>query len=402
MCCLKEFPLIHIFLCIQFIVFGLIINLIQLILFLVLSQINKSLYRRINYYLVYSIYSQLVFLVDWWAPCQLKVYCQPEVLEDFGKKNAVIIMNHHYELDWLFGFMMGDREAILGNCRVYAKKMLQYVPIIGWAWRLSDIVFLERNWEKDKLNLASRLNELLNYPSSVWLLLFPEGTRFSPEKHAVSRKFAASRNLPDLKHHLIPRTKGFSFTMSELDPERMCYLYDVTLVAGGEGVAPPNLTSAICGRSTRAAMYIRRYKFSDIPKDEKESGEWLMNLFQEKDELKESFLETGCFKPLSAATKANAPKCEQVEIQRRVYSLIVTIVLQCCVQIPIIGLVVYGSCITRMVIGLILLLSWIAMHWFLKLTKISDSSSYGGKSTQQVTTKDATPADTSTHTKKDM
>ena len=37
------------------------------------------------------------------------------------------------------------------NCfifRVYVKKMLQYVPIIGWAWKLSDVVFLERNWEK--------------------------------------------------------------------------------------------------------------------------------------------------------------------------------------------------------------------------------------------------------------
>jgi 1-acyl-sn-glycerol-3-phosphate acyltransferase len=26
--------------------------------------------------------------------------------------------------------------------------MLQYVPIIGWAWKLSDVIFLERNWEK--------------------------------------------------------------------------------------------------------------------------------------------------------------------------------------------------------------------------------------------------------------
>ncbi len=32
--------------------------------------------------------------------------------------------------------------------RVYVKKMLQYVPIIGWAWKLSDVIFLERNWEK--------------------------------------------------------------------------------------------------------------------------------------------------------------------------------------------------------------------------------------------------------------
>ena len=33
-------------------------------------------------------------------------------------------------------------------CRVYVKKMLKYVPIIGWAWGFSDVAFLERNWEK--------------------------------------------------------------------------------------------------------------------------------------------------------------------------------------------------------------------------------------------------------------
>ena len=34
------------------------------------------------------------------------------------------------------------------TCRVYVKKMLKYVPIIGWAWGFSDVAFLERNWEK--------------------------------------------------------------------------------------------------------------------------------------------------------------------------------------------------------------------------------------------------------------
>jgi len=384
---LKEFPLIHILLCVQFIVSGLIINFVQLVLFLLLSHISKPLYRKINYYLVYCIYTQLLFLVDWWAPCQLDIYTQPEVLEDFGKKNAVIIMNHHYELDWLFGWMVGDRAAILGNCRVYAKKMLQYVPIIGWAWRLSDVVFLERSWEKDKENLTHRLNELLTYPSSVWLLLFPEGTRFSPEKHAVSKQFAASRNLPDLKHHLVPRTKGFSFTVSQLDSDRISYLYDVTLVAGGEGVAPPNLTSAICGKATRASMYIRRYQLADIPKDEEGSAAWLMNLFQEKDLLKESFLQTGCFSELSGL-----PKCELVQTKRRIYSAVVTCILQLCVLVPIIGLIIFGSIITRLVIGVLLLLAWLAMHKFLQLTKISDSSSYGAK---------VPPSSASTSSKKD-
>ena len=42
-------------------------------------------------------------------------------------------MNHHYELDT---WMAADHWMILGNSRVYVKKAIQYVPIIGWAWCL--------------------------------------------------------------------------------------------------------------------------------------------------------------------------------------------------------------------------------------------------------------------------
>ena len=34
-----------------------------------------------------------------------------------GGEHAVILMNHHYELDWLYGWMVADRANILGNGR---------------------------------------------------------------------------------------------------------------------------------------------------------------------------------------------------------------------------------------------------------------------------------------------
>ena len=30
----------------------------------------------------------------------------------------------------------------------------RYVPILGWAWGLSDTIFLERNWEKDQVRFS--------------------------------------------------------------------------------------------------------------------------------------------------------------------------------------------------------------------------------------------------------
>lgn len=66
------------------------------------------------------------------------------------------------------------------------------------------------------------LFELLSKPLLVSLLvvstvafyfqltLFCEGTRFTPAKHKASIQFALKNGLKPLKHHLVPRTKGFT------------------------------------------------------------------------------------------------------------------------------------------------------------------------------------------------
>lgn len=41
----------------------------------------------------------------------------------------------------------------------------------------------------------------------------PEGTRYTPTKHEASLKFAKEKNLPLLKHHLTPRTRGFTTSL---------------------------------------------------------------------------------------------------------------------------------------------------------------------------------------------
>lgn len=372
---LREFTPIHVLFCVTFLVSGLCVNILQFVLYLLLARVNRRLYRCVNYYLVYTIYSQLLFLADWWSSAKLHIYCHPDLLKNMGNEHSLIIMNHHYELDWLYGWMVGDRCKLLGNCRVYVKKMLQYVPIIGWAWKLSDVVFLERNWEKDKDNLSRKLNQLLDYPSPVWVLLFPEGTRFSAEKHAASREFAASRGLPQLQHHLLPRTKGFSFTVSRADPKKITSVYDVTLVAGASASsAEPTLTSAICGRQTEAHMYIRKFALEDIPKDEEGSAAWLLQLFQEKDRLKESFLQTGSF-----SAQSGLPDHPCHDIERRWCSLAVICVLNCAVHIPVFLLLAWGGFYTRLVMALVFSLSWLAMRKFVNITKISKSSQYGKK-----------------------
>lgn len=56
-----------------------------------------------------------------------------------------------------------------------------------------------------------------------------EGTRFTEKKHEASVKFAEERGMTVLKHHLIPRTKGFTTSLPHL--REKCVIYDIQLVS---------------------------------------------------------------------------------------------------------------------------------------------------------------------------
>lgn len=372
----REFSLLHVMLFLSFMVSGVVINLVQLVLYLVVAKLfdNRRLFRSLNYYLIYSIYGQLLFLADWWSGSRVTYYCHPDILESLGQDHAVILMNHHYELDWLYGWMVGDRAGILGNCRVYVKKVLQYVPTIGWAWCFSDTLFLARDWSKDQVVLDDRLAALQDYPDPVWILLFPEGTRYTKEKYLASKKFAESRNLPVLKHHLVPRTKGFSYTISHLDPAKIRWVYDVTL--GCDMDTPPTLTNVLMGRSTSAHMYIKRYKLADIPKDEEGSAQWLSDLYVEKDELLDSFHRSGKFE------HPTLPSFVGVTMPPRPYSLALFLAVNMSVVLPLVWALLSGGWGTLFVGVVVVLLAMAGIKYFIGITQINNSSTYGEKKKQ--------------------
>ena len=78
-----------------------------------------------------------------------------DILYDWS--HSIIMMNHHYEVDWLAGWMCADRASVLGNCRVIAKKVLGLTPVMGWSWFVSDGILIHRNWDKDKDILANSI-----------------------------------------------------------------------------------------------------------------------------------------------------------------------------------------------------------------------------------------------------
>ena len=53
-------------------------------------------------------------LAQWWSLSDVEVFITDEDLKHFAKENAIYIMNHKYEIDWLMGWILCQRVRLLG------------------------------------------------------------------------------------------------------------------------------------------------------------------------------------------------------------------------------------------------------------------------------------------------
>jgi len=97
------------------------------------------------------------------------------------------------------------------------KQVLLLFPILGLAAYFLNFVFLSRTWTKDEGAIRKVFRSMIEGARKrskiFWICLFPEGTRLTPAKLQKSQEYAASKNLPHLKHLLIPRIKGLQATL---------------------------------------------------------------------------------------------------------------------------------------------------------------------------------------------
>lgn len=140
---------------------------------------------------------------------------------------------------------------------------------------------MERIFEKDKVKLGKQLVSLFRHSDPFSFIFFPEGTRFSKEKHKRSMKIARQKGLPELKHHLLPRTKGFvtfvqNLKKNDVDKKQLpVSIIDVLVAIHFEGSESSNWTfaDALKGQGANVKIVLRRYSIKDIPLVNNEQGE---------------------------------------------------------------------------------------------------------------------------------
>ncbi|KAL8940872.1 MAG: hypothetical protein Q9211_002062 [Gyalolechia sp. 1 TL-2023] len=249
-----------------------------------------------------------------WAPTVVRVSGHKSVRGELLKttegnllsnfpERLILIANHQIYTDWLYLWWIGYTNGMHGRIYVVLKESLRRIPVIGWGMQFSQFIFLKRNWEKDKDRLAAHLQKLnSNTLAPMWLMLFPEGTNLHPVTRKSSKKWADKNKIPDMQHQLLPRSKGLQFCIQQLR-KTVPYVYDCTIAY--EGVPKGQYASEIFtiqaayfgGKPPKSVnMYWRRFDVWSIPVDnDRDFDNWLRARWIEKDQLLESYQETGRF-----------------------------------------------------------------------------------------------------------
>lgn len=276
-----------------FILSGLIVNLIQAVLFILVRPVSKSLHRRINKIVAELLWLELIVLVDWWANLKIEVYADDETFELLGKEHALVISNHNCDLDWLVGWILAQRSGCLGSALAVMKKEAKVLPIIGWSMWFSDYVFLERSWGKDERTLQSGFERLVDFPMPFWLALFVEGTRFTQAKLLAAQEFAASRGIPVPRNVLIPRTKGFVSAVTHLR-SFVPAIYDATVAVANSQPAPTFLR-IFRGQFSVIKVLLERHSMQELPETADGIAQWCKDAFVTKDAVLEKYFSKDIF-----------------------------------------------------------------------------------------------------------
>lgn len=279
------------------------------------------------------------------------------------------------------GWIMAERHGVLGSSKVYAKNSLKYVPLVGTTWWFTESIFLKRNYDSDKRTMEQSHAALQTYPSPFWMLLFCEGTRFTETKHQLSMEVARKKGMPELKHHLLPRPKGFCMALNGFKNKIDC-IYDCTVCVPSGGYAP-TLKNILYGRRCYAEMLVRRIPLSEVPQESDEAtGQWLHGLYREKDNLFEDFMSNGRF-VTEEAVPPNRRRLRNVKTGRRLQPLLNHIFWALLTIPPLISyLITLLASGSPYVIGSVLisvLLLYVGRRLLLGITQIEKGSNFGLK-----------------------
>jgi 1-acyl-sn-glycerol-3-phosphate acyltransferase len=258
----------------------LVINVLQ-VLTLLIRPFSGAAFRRINREFANFWWGMIVFMME-------RVYRMEMVFTGCQlpqRENAIVISNHQGMIDIPALLPPAWRKRRLGDMKYFVKDILKYAPGPGWGMVFLGCIFIKRDWYADKNKIDKVFAKIKKYKIPIWLMSFLEGTRVTDAKVKKSQDFARSRGLKELKHVLIPRTKGFVGAIRGLG-DHVDAVYDFT-IGYPDGV--PSLWQFMQGHAKAFHVHIERFSIAELPVSEEALTAWVFDRYHIKDELLAEF-----------------------------------------------------------------------------------------------------------------
>ncbi|EDO36141.1 predicted protein [Nematostella vectensis] len=200
-------------------------------------------------------------------------------------------------VDWLVADLLAIRQGSLGRIRYILKDGLKFLPLYGFYFGQHGGIYVRRSGPRDHYHIIRKLDQLKKNNTPMWLVIFPEGTRYNidrPESIEKSKAFAEGEGLPVLQHVLTPRTKATEASLEAVG-DYIDAVYDVTIAYKGVTENPLPRTAAkgmpdfLASWGQQVHIYCHRYTPEQIPKNEEDRRTWVHKCFVEKDQILSRF-----------------------------------------------------------------------------------------------------------------
>ncbi|PVD23299.1 hypothetical protein C0Q70_16565 [Pomacea canaliculata] len=201
-------------------------------------------------------------------------------------------------VDWILGCSLALRCGALNRCRFVVKDGLKYFPLYGFYLTQHGVLYIKRAGKFQENKAQKQLQNMVKANMPMWMVVFPEGTRFNPDLKNViksSQEFARQQGVKELDHVLYPRAKATQVCLQELRSYVTC-VYDITFGYNktwdpntGNRLTAPGMPDFLSGCTSKVHVHISKISVKDIPSDEQGIKMWLYQRFQMKDELLKHF-----------------------------------------------------------------------------------------------------------------
>lgn len=196
-------------------------------------------------------------------------------------KVDILLANHLSTIDWAIIYSMLNKFKI-NNFIMVGKKGLIYFPGFGFHFMSSNHIKLERKWEEDKETLSRQIDKIDN----GLIIIFPEGTRFEPEKHKKGQQYSMESGLPVYNNLLVPKSKGLWTIYNQLKSKnKLGKIFDMSIVM--ENFFRENAYLSDLDKKETGNIYVinRELQHPDKYIENEDFKSWLLKEWKKKDNL---------------------------------------------------------------------------------------------------------------------